>query len=126
MTKIMIPVALLLALLTVGCGQDDSKKSFGRADLNKDGKVIFEEGVIAYPDLTVEEFRLYDKDGGGALSGEEYAFFTTARKSGTPPPAKPEAKPQPAAEQAAAPVAPPQVMKASATTTKSSPSRARA
>ncbi|NDY58055.1 LysM peptidoglycan-binding domain-containing protein [Desulfovibrio sulfodismutans] len=103
MTKIMIPVAMFLALLTMGCGKDDSK-SFGRADLNKDGKVIFEEGVIAYPDLTVEEFRLYDKDGGGALSGEEYAVFTAARKSGTPPPAKP----QPVAEQAAAPVAPPQ------------------
>ncbi len=95
MSKSMLPVMLLLLVMAAGCGEDD-RKSFGRVDLNKDGKVIFEEGVIAYPDLTVEEFRLYDKDGGGALSGEEYEVFVNARKSGTPPPAKPAAEPAPA------------------------------
>ncbi|KUG27303.1 hypothetical protein ASZ90_002832 [hydrocarbon metagenome] len=99
MAKIMISVTVLLALLTAGCGRDE-EKSFGRVDLNKDGKVIFEEGVIAYPDLTIEEFRLYDKDGGGALSGEEYEVFVIARKSGTPP-VRPEPQPQPPAGQAA-------------------------
>lgn len=77
-----------------GCGDDDGK-TFGQVDLNKDGKVIFEEGVIAYPDLTVEEFRIYDKDAGGALSGEEYDVFVAARKSGQAP--TPQAKAQPAA-----------------------------
>ncbi len=77
-------VVLLAAMSMWGCGDDDGK-SFGRVDLNKDGKVIFEEGVIAYPDLTVEEFRIYDKDGGGALSGEEYEVFVASRKSAAPP-----------------------------------------
>lgn len=92
-------VVLLAAMSMWGCGDDDGK-SFGRVDLNKDGKVIFEEGVIAYPDLTVEEFRIYDKDAGGALSGEEYDVFVAARKSGQPP--APQAKAEPAA-----PAAPP-------------------
>jgi len=106
MAKIMISVTVLLALLTAGCGRDE-EKSFGRVDLNKDGKVIFEEGVIAYPDLTIEEFRLYDKDGGGALSGEEYEVFVIARKSGTPL-VRPEPQPQPPAGQAAEPAPAPQ------------------
>jgi hypothetical protein len=81
MRKIIPWVVLLAAMSVWGCGDDDGK-TFGQVDLNKDGKVIFEEGVIAYPDLTVEEFRIYDKDAGGALSGEEYDVFVAARKSG--------------------------------------------
>jgi LysM repeat protein len=98
--------ALLVSLMTVGCGEDDTK-SFGRVDLNKDGKVIFEEGVIAYPDLTVEEYRLYDKDGGGALSGEEYDVFVAARTSGKPPAAKSEPATPPPADPAVPPVSAP-------------------
>ncbi|NMC48911.1 MAG: LysM peptidoglycan-binding domain-containing protein, partial [Desulfovibrio sp.] len=70
-------------------------------------------GVIAYPDLTVEEFRIYDKDAGGALSGEEYDVFVAARKSGQPPTSQAKAEPaappaQPAqAEIPAAPTPPP-------------------
>ncbi len=99
MRKIMPWVVLLAAMSMWGCGDDDGK-SFGGVDLNKDGKVIFEEGVIAYPDLTVEEFRIYDKDAGGALSGEEYDVFVAARKSGQPPTAQTKAE-------SAAPAAPP-------------------
>jgi len=112
MIRILVPAVVLLALMMAGCGKDDAK-SFGRTDLNKDGKVIFEEGVIAYPDLTIEEFRFYDKDGGGALSGEEYEAFMASRASGTPQkaavekPAEPAAKPEPVAEPPAAPPAAP-------------------
>ncbi len=110
-----MPLVVLFAAISAwGCGDNDNT-SFGRVDLNKDGKVIFEEGVIAYPDLTVEEYRLYDKDGGGALSGEEYEVFVAARKSGPPPKPQAEAAPattpsEPAGQSApAAPAATPPV-----------------
>lgn len=113
MTKILILTALFAALLASGCGEDDTR-TFGRTDLNKDGKVIFEEAIIAYPDLTVEEFRAYDKDGGGALSGEEYEVFAAARASGAKPVAKAEPAAEPEAPAPAAPAAPAPVQAAPA------------
>jgi LysM repeat protein len=89
MKNILCFAAMILAVLAASCGGND-EKSFAKADYNKDGKVVFEELIVAYPDLTVEEYEAFDKDKGGALSEEEYLAFADARASGR--------KPAPAAE----------------------------
>ncbi len=100
MKNILGLAALILAVLAASCGGND-EKSFAKADYNKDGKVVFEELIVAYPDLTVEEYESFDKDKGGALSEEEYMAFADARASGQKPAPTAEA-PKETAEQPAA------------------------
>lgn len=104
---------LFPALLLVGCSKKDDN-SFEKADHNKDGKVIFEELIILYPDLTVEEFMAADSNRDGVLDPEEYKHFREARDSGkkltqpaAPAPAAQPAAPAPApAAQPATPATP--------------------
>lgn len=99
MKNILCLAAMILAALAASCGGND-EKSFATADYNKDGKVVFEELIVAYPDLTVEEYESFDKDKGGALSEEEYMAFADARASGVKPAPKAE-EPKETAEQPA-------------------------
>lgn len=100
MKNILCFAAMILAVLAASCGGND-EKSFVKADYNKDGKVVFEELIVAYPDLTVEEYEAFDKDKGGALSEQEYLAFADARASGRKPAPAAEA-PKDAAGQTAA------------------------
>jgi len=74
-------VAILLGLALGGCSKEDPK-GFSKVDYNKDGKVIFEELIVVYPDLTVEEFLAADADNNGSLDAAEYQRFREARQSG--------------------------------------------
>jgi LysM repeat protein len=105
-------LAILLGLALGGCSKEDPR-GFSKVDYNKDGKIIFEELIIAFPDLTVEEFLAADADHSGALSDSEYQRFYEARKAGkklsaaSAPPAQPApaeaAKPAPTPAPAPAP-----------------------
>ena len=100
-------LALSLAaglLLLSGCSGNDGK-AFDKVDYNKDGKVIFEELIIAFPDLTVDEFLAADANHDGALEEKEYKRFREARQTGKKL-AAPSA-PQSSAPQSAAPAAAP-------------------
>lgn len=110
-----LAVALLAGLLLAGCNKEDPK-GFPKVDYNKDGRIIFEELIVVFPDLTVDEFLAADADGNGILTEPEYNRFRQARDSGkkldasSPPLAPPAAKPaEPAkpAESAPAPAAAP-------------------
>jgi len=102
MKRLACLVVLALAALLASCGGDD-EKSFAKADYNKDGKVVFEELIVAYPDLTMAEYESYDLDRGGALGEDEYNAFVEARASGKKP--APAQTAAPAAETPAAPAA---------------------
>ena len=96
--------ALLAGLLLAGCDKEDAK-GYPKVDYNKDGKVIFEELIVVFPDLTVEEFLAADADGNGTLDDKEYSRLRQARDSGkkldaTSPPAAPAAPKTPPAETA--------------------------
>ena len=73
--------ALLSGLLLAGCSKEDAK-GFPKVDYNKDGKIIFEELIVVFPDLTVDEFLIADADGNGVLTDREYDRFRQARDSG--------------------------------------------
>ena len=77
--KLIVTAALALAL--TGCSKTD-EQAFSTVDYNKDGKIIFEELIVAFPDLTVEEFLAADADHNGGLDEKEYQRFTDARKAG--------------------------------------------
>ena len=96
--------ALLAGLSLAGCEKEDAK-GYPKVDYNKDGKVIFEELIVVFPDLTVEEFLAADADGNGTLDDKEYSRLRQARDSGkkldaTSPPAAPAAPKTPPAETA--------------------------
>jgi LysM repeat protein len=119
--KLIVAAAVALAL--TGCSKQD-EKSFPKVDYNKDGKIIFEELIVAFPDLTVEEFLAADADGNGTLDEKEYERFRQARQSGkklepqpktTPAPVTPAAPAQPAAP--ATPPPAPATSEAAPTTT---------
>ena len=57
----ILAAALLPGLLLAGCSKEDPK-SYSKVDYNKDGKIIFEELIVVFPDLTVEEFLIADAD----------------------------------------------------------------
>ncbi len=99
MKRLVWLTILALAALTASCGGDD-EKSFAKADYNRDGKVVFEELIVAYPDLTMAEYESYDLDKGGALTADEYNAFVEARAAGKKP------VPAPAPVEQAAPAAP--------------------
>ena len=100
-------LAVVLGLTLGGCSKED-KQGFPKVDYNKDGKVIFEELIVVFPDLTVDEFLAADADHSGALDEREYQRFREARQSGkkldaSSPPLAPantseSAKPAPAPE----------------------------
>lgn len=110
-------LAMLLGLALGGCSKEDPR-GFPKVDYNKDGKVIFEELIVVFPDLTVEEFLAADVDHSGDIADKEYQRFYEARKAGknltaaSAPPAqttsaeaaKPAPAPAPAPVAAAAPV----------------------
>jgi LysM repeat protein len=111
-------LTILLGLGLGGCSKEDLQ-GFSKVDYNKDGKIIFEELIVVFPDLTVEEFLAADADQNGALDEKEYERFRQARLSGKkldassapPAAAKPAAAPAPKPEEAkpkaeAAPAAP--------------------
>ena len=90
----IMAAALLPGLLLAGCSKEDPK-SYSKVDYNKDGKIIFEELIVVFPDLTVEEFLLADADNNGVLSEREYNRFRQARDAGkkldaSAPPLAPE------------------------------------
>lgn len=76
-----ILAAAILGLPLLGCGKDDPQ-GFPKVDYNKDGKVIFEELIVAFPDLTVDEFLAADADRNGSISEQEFKTFRAARKAG--------------------------------------------
>ncbi|MEA5089197.1 LysM domain-containing protein [Solidesulfovibrio sp.] len=119
----MLALALALGLALGGCSKEDPL-SFEKVDHNKDGKVIFEELILVFPDLTVEEFLAADADHNESLDAREYQRLRDARAAGkkldassappasaapakapdAPKPAAPEKAPEPAT--VAAPAAP--------------------
>jgi LysM repeat protein len=113
--KVFVAAAVALAL--IGCTKKD-EQAFPKVDYNKDGKIIFEELIVAFPDLTVEEFLAADADGNGTLDEKEYQRFREARQAGkklepqpktapaAPATPAPPAVPAPATPQSQAPAAP--------------------
>ncbi|MGE4536966.1 MAG: LysM peptidoglycan-binding domain-containing protein [Desulfovibrio sp.] len=98
-----LTVAILLGLIASGCSKEDPQ-AFSKVDYNKDGKIIFEELIVAFPDMTVEEFLAADADRNGTLDEKEYQRLREARAAGkkldaAPAPAKPADKPKAANEQ---------------------------
>ncbi|UJX42700.1 LysM peptidoglycan-binding domain-containing protein [Desulfovibrio sp. JY] len=99
-----LTVAILLGLIASGCSKEDPQ-AFSKVDYNKDGKIIFEELIVAFPDMTVEEFLAADADRNGTLDEKEYQRLREARAAGkkldaAPAPAKPAEQPaKPAGEQ---------------------------
>ncbi|QAZ68962.1 LysM peptidoglycan-binding domain-containing protein [Solidesulfovibrio carbinolicus] len=96
-SRIATTMVLAAGLALAGCSKEDPT-GFPKVDYNKDGRVIFEELIVVFPDLTVEEFLAADADGNGTLSDQEYGRFREARASGkkldaTTAPAAPAAKP---------------------------------
>ncbi len=109
-SRIATLVVLTAGLALAGCSKEDPT-GFPKVDYNKDGRVIFEELIVVFPDLTVEEFLAADADGNGTLSEQEYNRFREARKAGkkldAAAPAAPAAKPAEApASKPAEPAAP--------------------
>ena len=97
LTNAMI-AALVVGFLLMGCQKEDPK-GFPKVDYNKDGKVIFEELIVVFPDLTVDEFLAADADNNGSLDEKEYARLRQAREAGkkldaASPPAAPAAVPK--------------------------------
>jgi LysM repeat protein len=86
-------LALLLGLALGGCNKEDPQ-GFPKVDYNKDGRIIFEELIVVFPDLTVEEFLAADADHNGALDDKEYQRFHEARLAGRK--LEPSAAPAPA------------------------------
>ena len=106
-SRIATMMVLAAGLALAGCNKEDPT-GFPKVDYNKDGRVIFEELIVVFPDLTVEEFLAADADGNGTLSDQEYGRFRDARATGK----KLDAVPAPAAKPAPAaaiptPAAPP-------------------
>uniref|UniRef100_I2PZ58 LysM domain-containing protein n=1 Tax=Desulfovibrio sp. U5L TaxID=596152 RepID=I2PZ58_9BACT len=87
-------LALLLGLALGGCNKEDPQ-GFPKVDYNKDGRIIFEELIVVFPDLTVEEFLAADADHNGALDDKEYQRFHEARLAGRK--LEPSAAPAPGA-----------------------------
>lgn len=125
-SRIATMMVLAAGLALAGCSKEDPT-GFSKVDYNKDGRIIFEELIVVFPDLTVEEFLAADADGNGTLNEQEYNRFREARKAGqkldaaaapaapaakpadasAPKPAEPAAEPAPAVPPAApAPAAP--------------------
>jgi LysM repeat protein len=106
-SRIATLVVLAAGLALAGCSKEDPT-GFPKVDYNKDGRIIFEELIVVFPDLTVEEFLAADADGNGTLGDQEYARFREARGVGkkldAAAPAVPAAKP--AEVQASKPAAP--------------------
>ncbi|KHK02691.1 LysM peptidoglycan-binding domain-containing protein [Desulfovibrio sp. TomC] len=73
--------ALAVGLLLMGCQKEDAK-GFPKVDYNKDGKIIFEELIVVFPDLTVDEFLAADADNNGSLDEKEYTRLRQARDAG--------------------------------------------
>lgn len=121
-------LAILLGCVLGGCNKEDPQ-GFSKVDYNKDGKIIFEELIVVFPDLTVEEFLAADADHNGVLDDKEYQRFHEARVSGKkldaasvpPAPAKPAAEAQPAQ-----PAKPTEEAKAPEPATASEPAKAAA
>lgn len=95
-SRIATLMILAAGLALAGCNKEDPT-GFPKVDYNKDGRIIFEELIVVFPDLTVEEFLAADADGNGTLSEQEYNRFRQARSSGKKldpaAPAAPAAKP---------------------------------
>ncbi|BAH74039.1 LysM peptidoglycan-binding domain-containing protein [Solidesulfovibrio magneticus] len=110
-SRIATTMVLAAGLALAGCSKEDPT-GFPKVDYNKDGRVIFEELIVIFPDLTVEEFLAADADGNGTLSDREYGRFRDARTAGkkldaAAVPAAPAAKPAEApAAKPAEPTAP--------------------
>lgn len=109
-SRIATLVVLAAGLALAGCSKEDPT-GFPKVDYNKDGRIIFEELIVVFPDLTVEEFLAADADGNGTLGDQEYARFREARGVGkkldAAAPAAPAAKPADApAPKPAEPAAP--------------------
>ncbi|WP_428561768.1 MAG: LysM peptidoglycan-binding domain-containing protein [Solidesulfovibrio sp. DCME] len=106
-----VGLVLALGVGLFGCSKEDPQ-SFAKVDHDKDGKVIFEELILVFPDLTVEEFLAADADHNESLNEKEYQRLREARASGkkldaavAPPAAAPDKAAEPA-KTAAPPAAP--------------------
>ena len=109
--------AILAGLVLGGCSKEDPR-AFPKVDYNKDGRIIFEELIVVFPDLTVDEFLFADADANGVLDENEYKRLREAREAGrkldaspAPAPAAPakpaeQASPAAPAAEPAAPAAP--------------------
>lgn len=108
--RVLMAFLSLIVLLVAGCSGNDSK-SLEKVDYNKDGKIIFEELIVAFPDVTVDEFLGADGNHDGVLDQKEYQRLREARKAGkkltAPAGASAPAMPgQPAPAEPAAPATP--------------------
>ncbi len=54
-------------------------KTFKAIDNNKDGKITPVELSVMVPDLTIQRFKEYDRNGDGCLSGSEFNMVKTTR-----------------------------------------------
>lgn len=87
--RLLVP-ALCLAFVLAGCSGNE-KDSFFNVDHDKDGKVIFEEILFVFPNMTKEQFENYDADHSGDLGEREYAAYLAGapalvpREKGDPP-----------------------------------------
>jgi len=60
-------------LLTAATVMAMTAPAWAQADLDIDGVVTYEEVLVAYPDVTAEDFAAMDADGDGVLSADEIA-----------------------------------------------------
>lgn len=86
-------LVFLVLVALAGCSSKDDK-DFTRVDYNKDGKLIFEELIVVFPDLTVEEFLAADADHNGFIDDKEYERFREARRAGKKLETKPGVTPE--------------------------------
>lgn len=62
-----------------------AEEKFVRMDTNRDGKVIVEEFVAAYPNLNREAFAVIDRNGNGAIDRPEWLEFLEKHSMGVMP-----------------------------------------
>jgi len=67
-TPIIFAATALFVSTAALAGTDD----FAKADVNKDGKVMFQELVVIMPSASEDKFKAADADGDGALSEIEF------------------------------------------------------
>lgn len=66
MQRLLLTAATVMAMTAPAWAQAD-------LDIDGDGVVTYEEVLVAYPDVTAEDFAAMDADGDGVLSADEIA-----------------------------------------------------
>lgn len=80
--RIYAITAALAMTASAACAQSDSDGGFSVLDTDRSGGISLSELQAAGATVTEETFALYDADGSGELSLEEYASWAGGEKSG--------------------------------------------